>query len=73
MPDVNIPYVHVISPVVPDAEYTVMRTLYDAFPDERQALYDLYRGAFAAKLSLATGEVKVDLGRVNPGSPVAAR
>ena len=61
MPDGNIAYVHLISPVVPDADYTVMQILYDAFPDERQALYDAYRGAFAANLSLATGRVAVDL------------
>jgi hypothetical protein len=61
MPDGNIAYVHVINPVVPDADYTVMQILYDAFPEERQALYDSYRGAFAANLSLATGRVAVDL------------
>ncbi len=61
MADGNIAYVHVISPVVPDADYTVMQILYDAFPDERQALYEAYRGAFAANLSLATGRVAVDL------------
>jgi len=62
MPDGNIAYVHVISPVVPDADYTVMKILYDAFPEERQALYDSYRDSFAANLSLATGRVAVDLG-----------
>jgi len=62
LPDGNIAYVHVINPVVPEADYTVMQILYDAFPDERQALYDSYRGAFAANLSLATGRVAVDLG-----------
>jgi hypothetical protein len=61
--DGNIAYVHVISPVVPDADYTVMQILYDAFPDERQALYQQYRDAFAANLSLATGPVRVDLSR----------
>jgi hypothetical protein len=61
LPDGNIAYVHVISPVVPDADYTVMQILYDAFPDERQALYDAYRAAFAANLSLASGRVAVDL------------
>ena len=61
LPDGNLAYVHVISPVVPDADYTVMQILYDAFPDERQALYDMYREAFAANLSLATGPVAVDL------------
>jgi hypothetical protein len=38
-----------------------MQILYDAFPDERQALYESYRDAFAANLSLATGPVAVDL------------
>jgi hypothetical protein len=61
LPDGNVAYVHVISPVVPDADYTVMQILYDAFPDERQALYEMYRQAFAANLSLATGKVTVDL------------
>ena len=63
LPDGNIAYVHVISPVVPDADYTVMKILYDAFPDERQALYESYRDSFAANLSLATGRVAVDLGQ----------
>jgi hypothetical protein len=61
LPDGNIAYVHVISPVVPDADYTVMQILYDAFPEERQALYETYRDAFAANLSLAAGRVAVDL------------
>jgi hypothetical protein len=61
LPDGNIAYVHVISPVVPDADYTVMQLLYDAFPQERQALYESYRDAFAANLSLASGRVAVDL------------
>lgn len=61
LPDGNIAYVHVISPVIHDADYTVMQILYDAFPDERQALYESYRDAFAANLSLATGPVAVDL------------
>jgi len=62
LPDGNIAYVHVISPVIHEADYTVMQILYDAFPDERQALYESYRDAFAANLSLATGPVAVDLG-----------
>lgn len=62
LPDGNIAYVHIISPVVADADYTVMQILYDAFPDERQALYEMYRDAFAANLSIAAGPVAVDLG-----------
>ncbi len=61
LPDGTIAYVHVISPVIHDADYTVMQILYDAFPDERQALYETYRDAFAANLSMATGPVAVDL------------
>jgi hypothetical protein len=69
LPDGNVAYVHVISPVVREADYTVMQILYDAFPDQRQALYEMYRDAFAANLSLATGPVKVDL---SSGAPQTA-
>jgi hypothetical protein len=61
--DGNIAYVHIIQPVVKDADYTIMQTLYEAFPDERQTLYELYRGAFAKNVSLATGTITVDLSR----------
>ena len=57
LPDGNIAYVHIINPVVPGADYTVMQNLYDMFPEERQALYELYRGAFAQNLSLAVGNM----------------
>jgi hypothetical protein len=69
MPDGTIGYVHMIHPVVPGADYSIMRILYDAFPDERQALYDLYRGAFAKNLSLATGTMTADLSRASAVSP----
>jgi hypothetical protein len=58
--DGNIAYVHIVHPVVSGADYTIMQTLYDAYPDERQALYELYRGAFAQNLSLATGTIAVE-------------
>ena len=73
LPDGNIAYVHVITPVVHEADYTVMQILYDAFPDERQQLYELYREAFAANLSLATGPVAVDLAAAGAGPAVASR
>jgi hypothetical protein len=57
LPDGNVAYVHIINPVVPGADYTVMQALYDMYPDERQALYEMYRGAFAANLSLAVGNM----------------
>jgi hypothetical protein len=61
LPDGNVAYVHVINPVVPGADYTIMQTLYDEFPDERQQLYDLYRGAFVSNLSLAPGTMALDM------------
>jgi hypothetical protein len=71
LPDGNIAYVHVIDPVIPGADYTVMQTLYVEFPDERQALYELYRGAFVANLALATGTIAFDMAQAPhaPGSP----
>ena len=57
--DGNIAYVHIVQPVVSGADYAIMQILYDAFPDERQKLYELYRGAFAQNLSLATGAIAV--------------
>jgi hypothetical protein len=57
LPDGSVAYVHVIDPVVRGADYTVMKILYEEFPDERQALYELYRGAFAQSLSLAVGSM----------------
>jgi len=73
LPDGNIAYVHVISPVVHDADYTVMQILYDAFPDERQALYEMYRDAFAASVSLAAGPLAVDMSTRSAAAAVASR
>ena len=75
LPDGNVTYVHVVSPVIPEADYTVMQILYDELPDERQALYELYRGAFAKNLSLATGRTIADMSAAMAKAPseVAAR
>jgi hypothetical protein len=61
--DGAVAYVHIVHPVVKDVDYAIMQTLYEAFPDERQALYEQYRGAFAKNVSLATGSIVVDLSR----------
>jgi len=61
LPDGNVAYVHVINPVVAGADYQIMPILYDEFPDERQALYELYRGAFVSNLSLAPGTLTLDM------------
>ena len=73
LPDGNVAYVHDVRPVVPGADYSVMRILYEAFPDERQALYELYRGAFVKNVALATGSVVVDIhGDAAPATPTPA-
>ncbi len=74
LPDGSIAYVHVIDHVVPGADYTVMQILYDEFPDERQTLYEAYRGAFAKNLALTTGNVAVDMaaGIAPPPSAIAS-
>lgn len=63
LPDGNVAYVHLVNSPVPDADYTVMRILYEAFPDEAKAIYDMYRGAFVANLSLASGTVVMDVAK----------
>jgi hypothetical protein len=61
LPDGTVAYVHDVRPVVPGADYSVMRILYEAFPDERQTLYELYRGAFVKNVALATAGVAMDM------------
>jgi hypothetical protein len=68
LPDGTVVYVHLIDPIVPRADYTVMHILDDEYPDERQALYELYRGASARDLSLVVGHIVIDMSRgVTPG------
>lgn len=61
IPDGNIVYVHVISPVVAGADDTIVQVLYDVLPDERQELCELYRGAFAQNLALELGDIAADM------------
>jgi hypothetical protein len=62
LPDGNVAFVHIIHPVVAGADYAIMPILYDAFPEERVQLYDLYRGAFAANVAAASGNLVANLG-----------
>lgn len=63
LPDGNVAYVHVVSSPVPDADYTVLRILYEAFPADAKSIYETYTGAFAANLSLAKGDVVIDFSK----------
>jgi hypothetical protein len=64
MPDGNLIYTHVITPV-PGADYNILQVLYATFTDpmEQKDLYDLYRGAFAANLGISSGTVAADLSK----------
>jgi hypothetical protein len=64
MPDGNLVYTHVITPV-PGADYNILQVLYASITDpaERTTLYDLYRGAFAANLGLSNGSIAADLSK----------
>jgi hypothetical protein len=66
LPDGNIAYVHMISPVVAAADYTILRSIYEEFPNESQPMYALYRDAFAQNLALATGSIVMDMSKPQP-------
>ena len=64
MPDGNIIYTHVITPV-PGADYNILQVLYATVtdPTEQKSLYDLYRGAFVGNIGLANGAVVADFSK----------
>ena len=64
-PDGTIVYIHVISPVVPDADYSIVNIVYDAFKDPaaQKAFYDSYRGALKAPLFVIQGPVTNDFSK----------
>jgi hypothetical protein len=64
-PDGTIVYIHVISPVVKNADYSVMNNIYSAVKDpaEQKAVYDMYRGALKAPLFVIQGPMVADLSK----------
>lgn len=57
-------YVHVISPVVAGADYSIVNIVYGVSSDEeKRAFYDLYRGALKGGLSQWSGTVVANLGK----------
>jgi hypothetical protein len=62
-PDGSIAYVHVINPVVPEADYSITNIVYDVVKDPaaQTAFYEMYRGAIKAPLFLIQGPVTADL------------
>jgi len=64
-PDGTIVYIHVISPVVKNADYSIMNNIYSAVKDpaEQKAVYDMYRGALKAPLFVIQGPMVADLSK----------
>ena len=64
-PDGSIVYIHIISPVVKDADYGIMANIYPSLksPDEQKAMFDLYRGAMKSALFVIQGPMVADLAK----------
>ena len=64
-PDGSIVYVHVIDPVVKDADYSILNNIYDMVkdPTEQRAVYDTYRAALKAPLFVIQGQLTSDLSK----------
>jgi hypothetical protein len=64
-PDGSIVYIHVISPVVKDADYSIMNNIYSAVKDpaEQKAVYDSYRASMKAPLFVIQGPLVNDLSK----------
>lgn len=57
-------YVHVINPVVKDADYSITNIVYEVSSDEeKRAFYDLYRGALKQALFIIQGPLAADLSK----------
>lgn len=65
LPDGNIVYQLVLHPPMKDVDYTILNILYEANPDPaaRTAMYEQYRGAFAATLAQVPYALVLDMGK----------
>ncbi len=63
--DGTILYTHVISPVVKDADYSLMNNIYAVVKDpaEQTAIFNMYRGAFKQTLFITQGAIVTDLSK----------
>ena len=64
-PDGSIVYIHIISPVVKDADYSIMNNIYTAVKDPAaaKAVFDMYRGAMKQALFVIQGPLVADLSK----------
>jgi hypothetical protein len=67
--DTSSTYIHVISPVVKGADYSIVNIVYGvSTDDEKRAFYDLYKGALKGALSQITAN---DMGAAPAAAPAA--
>ena len=64
-PDGSIVYIHIISPVVKDADYSIMNNIYSGVkdPTQQKSIFDMYRGAMKQALFVIQGPVVTDLAK----------
>jgi hypothetical protein len=64
-PDGSIVYIHVISPVVKDADYSLMNNIYAAVKDpaQQKTFFDMYRGALKQALFVIQGPMVTDMSK----------
>jgi hypothetical protein len=64
-PDGSALYVHVITPVVRDADYSITNLVYEVVKDpaEQKTFYELYRGALKQALFVIQGPVTADFSK----------
>ena len=64
-PDGSIVYIHIISPVVKNADYSLMNKIYAVVKDpaEQKTVYDMYRGALKQPLFVIQGPMVADLSK----------
>lgn len=69
--DTSSTYIHIISPVVKGADYSIVNIVYAASTDdEKRAFYDLYKGALKGALSQITGN---DVGKMSSAPTAGAQ
>ncbi len=64
-PDGSLLYIHVLNPVVKDADYSISNIVFAAFQEyaDRQAFYETYKGAVKDAFFLIQGPVVADMGK----------
>jgi hypothetical protein len=64
-PDGSALYIHVISPVVKDADYSITNLVYEVVtdPTAQKSFYDLYRGSLQKPLFVIQGPMTSDFSK----------